>query len=145
MFTSIVWSNDGSESAERALPLVRGLANEGGATVTIVHVVERVEGLGGVGPPRRADEGHVQEHLRQVAAELSQHGISASVDVRGDVGTRPAHEIATVAKEIGADLIVVGTRGHTAIGGLLVGSVTSRLLHIAPCPVLVVPASVPAP
>jgi nucleotide-binding universal stress UspA family protein len=58
----------------------------------------------------------------------------------GDVGSRPAHEVANTAREVGADLIVVGTRGRTAIGGLLLGSVTNRLLHIAPCPVLVVPA-----
>ena len=51
----------------------------------------------------------------------------------------PAHAIADAAKEVGADLIVVGTRGHTALGGLLLGSVTNRLLHIAPCPVLAVP------
>jgi nucleotide-binding universal stress UspA family protein len=38
-----------------------------------------------------------------------------------------------------SDAIVVGTRGHTPIAGLLVGSVTQRLLHIAPCPVIVVP------
>ncbi len=142
MFKSIVWANDGSEHAERARPLVEELAKEGGATVTIVHVVERVEGIGGVGPTRRVDEGHVQEHLRQAAAEFSEQGISASVQISGDVGTRPAHELVRIAQEIGADLIVTGTRGHTAIGGLLVGSVTNRLLHLAPCPVLVVP---PAP
>ncbi len=144
MFKSIVWANDGSESAERALPLVRELAKQEGATVKIVHVVERVEGLGGTGPIRRVDEGHVQEHLNQVASQLSELGINASVEIRGDVGTRPAHELVKVAKEIGADLIVAGTRGHTAIGGLLVGSVTNRLLHVAPCPVLVVPASATA-
>ena len=145
MFKSIVWANDGSESAERALPLVRELAKQDGATVKIVHVVERVEGFGGTGPDRRVDEGDVQEHLKAVAAGLSEQGVSASVEIRGDVGTRPAHELASIAKEIGADLIVAGTRGHTALGDLFVGSVTNRLLHIAPCPVLVVPAGAAVP
>lgn len=143
MFKSIVWANDGSESAAKALPLVRELAREGGATVTIVHVVERVEGIGGIGPPRRVDEGEVQERLREVAAEFVEQGITASVEIRGDVGTRPAHELVTIAKAIGADLIVTGTRGRNPITGLLVGSVTNRVLHLAPCPVLVVPGSAP--
>jgi nucleotide-binding universal stress UspA family protein len=51
----------------------------------------------------------------------------------------PAHVIADIAKNNGSDLIVLGTRGHSAVAGLLLGSVTQRLLHIAPCPVLAVP------
>ncbi|HEY3765556.1 MAG TPA: universal stress protein [Gaiellales bacterium] len=51
----------------------------------------------------------------------------------------PAHDIAGAAREIGAELIVVGTRGMGPIAGLLLGGVTQRLLHIAPCPVLSVP------
>ena len=142
MFNSIVWASDGSEYAEKALELVKGLAKEGGGSVTIVHVVERVEGAGASGPPRRVDEGQVQAHLQEVADALSGEGIPATVKISGDVGARPAHVLATTARELGADLIVVGTRGHTAIGGLLLGSVTNRLLHIAPCPVLAVPAQV---
>ena len=38
-----------------------------------------------------------------------------------------------------ADLIVTGSRGHTAIAGIVLGSVAQRLLHLADCPVLVVP------
>jgi hypothetical protein len=36
-------------------------------------------------------------------------------------------------------VIVIGTRGHSSIGGLVLGSVTQRLLHVAPYPVLAVP------
>ena len=143
MFKSIVWANDGSEAAERALPLVRELARPGGATITIVHVVERVEGIGAVGVPHRADERQVQAHLRGLASDLSAEGVQVSLEIKGDVGTRPAHAVVDVARSAGADLIVMGTRGHSPIGGLLLGSVTHRLLHIAPCPVLVVPAHHP--
>ena len=139
MFKAIVWSTDGSEYAQRALPYVKGLAREGGATITIVHVVERIEGGGAVGVPRRADESELQARLQKLTAELSEEGFGASLIVRGDVGTRPAHEVVRVAQEVGADLIVVGSRGLSAIGGLLLGSVAHRLLHLAPCPVLVVP------
>jgi nucleotide-binding universal stress UspA family protein len=139
MFTSIVWATDGSGLAQKALPLVKDLARIDGARITIVHVVERVEGGGAVGLPRRADESEVQANLREQAEELGQEGFTASLEIRGDVGARPAHEIAAVARDVHADLIVAGSRGHTAIGGLLLGSVTTRLLHISPCPVLVVP------
>jgi nucleotide-binding universal stress UspA family protein len=139
MFKEIVWSTDGSEYAQRALPYVKGLAREGGAAITIVHVVERIEGGGAVGLPRRANEPELQTQLQKLTAELSEEGFSVSLIIRGDVGVRPAHEVVAVAQEAGADLIVVGSRGLSAIGGLLLGSVAHRLLHLAPCPVLVVP------
>ena len=51
----------------------------------------------------------------------------------------PAHVIEDIATEADADLIVAGTRGHSPVAGLLLGSVTQRLLHIARRPVLAVP------
>ena len=139
MFKSIVWANDGSEAAQRALPLVKEMAQPGGATITIVHVVERVEASGGVGPTRRVDEPQLQAELERLTRELEQDGFNASLYIDADVGARPANEIIKQAREVGADLIVVGSHGHTIIGGLLLGSVAYRLLHVAPCPVLVVP------
>jgi nucleotide-binding universal stress UspA family protein len=139
MFKSIVWATDGSEHAEHAFALVQELAKQDDAAVTIVHVVERVEGFGGAGQPRRVDEADLQRHFKEVAERLSAEGVNATLKISGDVGVRPAHEIVKIAREEGADLIVAGTRGHSLIGGLLLGSVTTRLLHVAPCPVLVVP------
>jgi nucleotide-binding universal stress UspA family protein len=52
-----------------------------------------------------------------------------------------AHVIAEIADEEGADLIVAGTRGHGPLSGLMLGSVTQRLLHIVHCPVLVIPSA----
>jgi nucleotide-binding universal stress UspA family protein len=57
---------------------------------------------------------------------------------RAGVG-EAAHVVAEAAREEGADVIVVGTRGRGPLAGLLLGSVTQRLLHLAPCPVLAVP------
>jgi len=53
-------------------------------------------------------------------------------------GGRPYEEIVRVAREIGADLIVLSTRGHSGLKHLLLGSTTERVVRSAPCPVLVV-------
>ncbi|MBV8997774.1 MAG: universal stress protein [Solirubrobacterales bacterium] len=137
MFKSIVWANDGSEAAQRALPLVKEVAEPGASTITVVHVVERVEGSGGVGPIRRVDEPELQAQLGRLVGELEQEGFAASLYINADVGARPAHEIVETARRTNADLIVVGSHGRGVISGLLLGSVAYRLLHVAPCPVLV--------
>jgi nucleotide-binding universal stress UspA family protein len=139
MFKRIVWATDGSENADRALAVAKSLASEEGATLTIVHVVQRIASGRGKGLTWYADEEQVVARVKKLATELSDEGLSASVKIVDDRGIQPAHDIADAAREAGADLIVMGTRGHSAIGGLLLGSVTQRLLHVAPCPVLAVP------
>jgi nucleotide-binding universal stress UspA family protein len=62
-----------------------------------------------------------------------------SVEMRSVILGGPAHAIEEIAEGADADLIVAGTRGHAPVSGLLLGSVTQRLLHIAKRPVLVVP------
>lgn len=52
---------------------------------------------------------------------------------------RPHTEIVDHAKKTGADLIVMGTHGRSGLSHAIMGSVAERVLHKAPCPVLVVP------
>jgi nucleotide-binding universal stress UspA family protein len=141
MFKKILWATDGSEAADGALPVVQELAADHGAEVVVCHSTLAAVGPGSHGaPPIRADEAELKAKITAQADELNRAGISANLRlVGGDDVHGAAHAIVHVADEEHVDLIVAGTRGHTLIGGLLLGSVTQRLLHLAHCPVLVVP------
>jgi nucleotide-binding universal stress UspA family protein len=137
MFKTIVLALDGSEGSRHAIPLAVELARRDNAKLVVVHVEEEIIGKGG--GPIRATEDEVQDEIRQQAQELSASGVETSVEMRSVMLGGPAHAIEDVAAEAGADLIVAGTRGHSPVAGLLLGSVTQRLLHIARRPVLAVP------
>ena len=139
MFNKIVWATDGSENADRALDYAKSLASADGATLTVVHIVQKIATSGDKALAWNANEEDVEAKANEIVSELSDEGLNATLRIVTHVGPQPAHEIADIAREEEADLIVVGTRGHAAIAGLLLGSVTQRLLHVAPCPVLVVP------
>ena len=138
MFKTIVLALDGSEGSRRALPIATELAKRDNAKIVLVHVDERIVGKGG--GDVHADEASIQADVRKHAEELSGEGIETSVEMRDVMVGGPAHPIAEIAAEAGADLIVVGTRGHSGMSGILLGSVTQRLLHLAHQPVLVVPS-----
>lgn len=71
----------------------------------------------------------------EVSAELRVAGLNATADVRsGD----PAEQLIAAAREIEADLIVLGTRGRGSVARALLGSVARAVLLSAPCAVLVV-------
>jgi nucleotide-binding universal stress UspA family protein len=75
-----------------------------------------------------------QEAVERIAAEF--RDVAAQVDTLIRSG-EPAEQIVRAAIELGADLIVIGGRGRGAIEAILLGSVAYRVLHHAPCPVLV--------
>lgn len=137
MFNTIVWATDGSEHADQALAVAKTLAHENDAALIAVHVVQRYATKTGLAV--YADEDVVKTRLEETVEQLSKDGYKASLRIINHIGPQPAHEIADVARDVEAGLIVMGTRGHGAIPGLLLGSVVQRLLHIAPCPVLAVP------
>ncbi|HUA74058.1 MAG TPA: universal stress protein [Solirubrobacteraceae bacterium] len=138
VFKKIVWASDGSASADQALELAKALASDG-ATLLAVHSVEYLAGKGDI--PLDAGEEDMRAKIEGQVAELAERGVNATAKIVQGGFTGAARTVSRVAEEEGADLIVAGTRGHTQLGGLLLGSVTQRLLCIAPCPVLAVPTN----
>jgi nucleotide-binding universal stress UspA family protein len=141
MFETIVWATDGSENSDRALPYARELASREGARLVVVHINEVFPAHYAAGLPVRADENDIRAKVERQAAELATDGIQVETKIAVVAGAGVARMIADASRDADADLLVAGTRGHGALAGLLVGSVTQRLLHIAPCPVLAVPAA----
>ena len=138
MFKKIVWATDGSAGADHALGYARDLARANGAHLVVVHGEEMSGARSSIGYTRRVDEEDLEAKIKRQVAEMAGSGLPVSVKVIGG-HAHSATLIAEVAEDMGADLVVVGTRGHTPLVGLLLGSVTDRLLHILHCPVLVVP------
>lgn len=138
MFKTIVLGLDGSDGSNRAIPVAVALAQRDAARLVIAHVEQDVAVKGG--PPLHATEDEIQAEIRQRAKDLSAQGIETSVEMRNVMLGGPAHVIEEIANEAEADLIVVGTRGHSAVAGLFLGGVTQRLLHISRRPILAVPS-----
>jgi nucleotide-binding universal stress UspA family protein len=138
MFETIVWATDGSRAADRALPLAQELAEQSHGKLVVIHVKELMVGRA-AGYPVFADDENIEARVREQFDALEDAGIDATLELFTEAGSQPAYAIAKVAEGYGADVIVVGTRGHGPVAGLLLGSVTQRLLHIAHCPVLAVP------
>ena len=139
MFNTILLALDGSEAAERAIPLAEDLARHDGGRIIVGHVRELLAGRGG-GQTLNANEDELEASVHEHAAKLAASGIETSVEIATSVMGGPAHALAEMAEREHVDVIVAGTRGHAPVAGLLLGSVPQRLLHVAPCPVRVMPA-----
>lgn len=128
-FTTILIGYDNSPSAVVALKKGAELATKAGATLHLVYVDHS-----GHFPDPESAESHAN-------SELSGTGVSFSFHVR--VG-RPYAEIVSVAKEIGADLILMGAHGHHGFMANFIGSTALRVVGMSKCPVIIIPESAAA-
>jgi nucleotide-binding universal stress UspA family protein len=137
VFTTIAWATDCSPSALNAFTLAKELARQSGAKLAIIHVQEAIVGRGSIFiDPNEA----AVAALHRTAQHLRDEGIETTVSVSRAPASGAARAIVDLATEAGADVIVVGNRGHGPLAGLVLGSVALRLLQAAPCPVLMVPS-----
>jgi nucleotide-binding universal stress UspA family protein len=138
----ILAPTDFSEHSRKALAYAKAFARKFGAEIVLLHVVEPL--------PYTADYGYGVVTLQQ-PDEIVMTGAKGRLKAWGRAkggaeafaepilrsGT-PHHEIVVCARETDADLIIIGTHGHSGLDHLLLGSVAERVVRNAPCPVLVV-------
>jgi nucleotide-binding universal stress UspA family protein len=130
----IIVGYDGSEAAKRALQRAADLAKEGDRFVVVAsaeaHTRSRPTGGSYSDPSEFQQRRGALEEAQQF---LSERGLNAElIEAEGDPGT------AIVEAANDTDLIIVGSRGLNPIQRMLLGSVSSKVVHRAPCDVLVV-------
>jgi nucleotide-binding universal stress UspA family protein len=133
---------DASENSDRALEwaMREGAAWREPVTAIAVHEVATNHWTGSplVSPGDRADEEKIRRAVEEKVAKIaSQLGDAAPAEVSVEVVSGVASQVLIEASR-NASLIVVGSRGGGGFGRLLVGSVSSQVVHHAACPVTVV-------
>jgi nucleotide-binding universal stress UspA family protein len=135
MFERIVVAVDESEVAERVLAAAQELATLSGAEVWVLNVAEREASKFAVPAPHMGD---AQALVDKAAQRLASAGIAVHGEVAHAVYGYAASEIINLARARDAGVIVMGSRGHGDLAGLLVGSTAHKVIHLSDRPVVVV-------
>jgi nucleotide-binding universal stress UspA family protein len=139
---------DGSPASLKAVDFAADLANKYNAELVLLTAVPHLslQAISSIEEYARLE--HIQSAATELAlatAESVLDGARSRAQAEGAsrISTEPifgdpAQEIITAAGDRQADLIVVGSRGHGRLAGLLLGSVAHKVISLAPCPVVVV-------
>jgi nucleotide-binding universal stress UspA family protein len=151
----IVVATDGSDGADRAIDFAADLAGKFTADLVLVHVIS-ASTLANAGaglartpadlrPLRSVENTSVSEVLTDMATAILakaklRAGARGAQRVQTEIraGT-PAETIVSVAGEQEADVIVLGKRGLGRLAGLLLGSISQKVVMLARCAVAVIP------
>ena len=138
MFEKVLVAVDGSEFSEAALVAAEGLAAKAGCAVEVVHVHEHdlVPSKAGMSPDlERMDE--AKAVVDTAVQRLKAKGVTVTGRLLQAQTRDVPRAIIEAAEADGADLIIVGRRGLSSLTGMLVGSVSNKLIHVAKVPVMV--------
>jgi nucleotide-binding universal stress UspA family protein len=133
---TILFPTDFSCTAAHAFPVAISLARDHGARLVLLHVAEEpalIDGTGLVPFDPAMYRSDLWEKLEQLAVRAR----GVEVETRLSEGN-PVTAVLHAAREVRADLVVMGTHGWTGLRRLMMGSVAEAVLRQAPCPVLTV-------
>jgi nucleotide-binding universal stress UspA family protein len=140
MFKKILLATDGSENANRAADAAISLAQGlGHPSITIAHIVTSTPSESRMVQAKFDVHSLLEEESRKTLsrtlAQCDAAGITYTLKVAiGD----PAQEILAHVQKEQIDLVVIGSRGLGTLKGILIGSVSQKIAHLAPCPVMIV-------
>ena len=135
-FRKILVPIDDSEHSKHAFRAALGLVETQGAHVALLHCFGHIPMLIGGDSRAALVQAYVLEAeklLRPYAKQLRDMGQEPALIIKEG---QPGDVIVSEAKNGAYDLIVMGSRGLSDLGGMLLGSVAHRVLHAAHCPVL---------
>lgn len=141
-FRNVLCPIDFSEDSSQVLERAAELATQGGARITLLHVIEPAGTFSGL----RLPETRLAEMDRPATLELTRCATAlankVTVPVKSEIrlGSPAAQTLAMLDADPSFDLVIMGSRGRTGIKRILVGSVAEKVLRHAACPVLIVRA-----
>ena len=139
----IVAATDFSAFSERVVQRAARIARQHHAELHVLHVVRPLDLYPGLtlGPDEFGQHDQDLQQEEQSRLDVMAATLASQFGIRIHPVTRlgRAHsEIAAYAQEVSADLVVAGARGESTLMDLFLGSTVSRVLRVAPCPVLIV-------
>lgn len=142
-YSKILVTTDFSEHALPAVQAACQLAGKLGSQIELLYVVEDTLPPILIGISEAERKAILEEHGTRAAEKLREYAAQHLPGCRYTTATAvgvAAREIVNRAKEGGFGLILIASRGYGPIGQLLIGSTAERVLHHAPCAVMVIPS-----
>lgn len=141
-------ATDFSPQTPKILRVARRLSKALGARIWLIHVAAPEPAFKTYGSGDRQDRKTTADAYREerrLVHEAAESLRETGLDVTGlTVQGAPAKKILAQAARLDIDMIVIGSHGFGAVFRLLLGSVSSKVVRKATCPVLIVPSDRPA-
>ena len=140
MFTNVLVPVDGSDNSYRALDAALHLSEKLGSSITVVNVMEQV-------PITHIESEKLLSELLEAYKKENQEILSKCSNIANEKGLsiktlllqgNPASVILDYSKKENFDLVIMGSRGMGKFKQLILGSVSSKIVHHSPCAILLI-------